>query len=782
MSNAPRDGNYIPSLIGKSDADNTPIVLEADPATKRLKVTAVVTSGAGGSQYTEDEPATADPVGTAVNLVRKDTPAAITTTDGDNIAQRGTNYGAAYAQIVTSTGTFVDTFGGGAQYTEGDTDASITGTALMFESGTDNIAVAGDGNPLPVTLNGTVAVQIQDTFAGTTGGGVEADALRVTVANDSTGVLSVDDNGSSLTVDNAALTELASAINSNLVDVNIVSGAGSGGTAAADDADFTAGTTQGTPSMGVYESTPTSVTDGDLGTVGITSGRRLKTSATIDAALPAGTNNIGDVDVLSSALPTGASTSAKQDTIIGHVDGIEGLLTTIDGDTGTIAGAVVGTEMQVDVVAALPAGNNNIGDVDVASSALPTGASTSANQTTIIGHLDGVEGLLTTIAGDTTDIETAVELIDDTVATLGTDTYTEAATKGLVIGAVRRDADTTLVGTTNEVAPLQVDANGRLKVEAFSGEALPVTLTSTTVTGTVAVTQSGTWDEIGINDSGNSITVDNGGTFATQVDGAALTALQLIDDTVYTDDTSTHATGTSKGTGIMAVAAPTDASVDANDIGMVAMTTARALKNDLTTIAGTAAVNGSGTATGALRVELPTNGTGVIATVGAVTAITNALPAGTNGIGKLTANSGVDIGDVDVTSISAGSNLVGDVGIQPRTTNGFDTFMASGSDGSSILVATAQAAKAAAGKVFGYYIYNPESAVTFVHFYNTAQGSVTVGTTNPLFTLPIPPTSAANLMSEIGITFGTAITVAATTTAGGNTAPATGVSLTLWYK
>ena len=39
------------------------------------------------------------------------------------------------------------------------------------------------------------------------------------------------------------------------------------------------------------------------------------------------------------------------------------------------------------------------------------------------------------------------------------------------------------------------------------------------VTGTVAVTQSGTWDEVGINDSGNSITVDNGGTFAVQAAG-----------------------------------------------------------------------------------------------------------------------------------------------------------------------------------------------------------------------------------------------------------------------
>ena len=40
---------------------------------------------------------------------------------------------------------------------------------------------------------------------------------------------------------------------------------------------------------------------------------------------------------------------------------------------------------------------------------------------------------------------------------------------------------------------------------------------------------------------------------------------------------------------------------------------------NLVGINGTAPVTGSGTATGALRVELPTNGTGVIATVGTIT-------------------------------------------------------------------------------------------------------------------------------------------------------------------
>lgn len=89
------------------------------------------------------------------------------------------------------------------------------------------------------------------------------------------------------------------------------------------------------------------------------------------------------VSAASLPLPTGASTAANQTTIIGHVDGIEALLTTIDADTSSVAGAVAGTEMQVDVVASLPAGTNaigklaansgvDIGDVDVTSVPQPT--------------------------------------------------------------------------------------------------------------------------------------------------------------------------------------------------------------------------------------------------------------------------------------------------------------------------------------------------------------------------------------------------------------------------
>jgi hypothetical protein len=46
-----------------------------------------------------------------------------------------------------------------------------------------------------------------------------------------------------------------------------------------------------------------------------------------------------------------------------------------------------------------------------------------------------------------------------------------------------------------------------------------------------------------------------------------------------------------------------------------------------------------------------------------VKSITDALPAGSNAIGKLAANSGVDIGDVDVKSIAAGDNNIGNVDV-----------------------------------------------------------------------------------------------------------------------
>ena len=140
------------------------------------------------------------------------------------------------------------------------------------------------------------------------------------------------------------------------------------------------------------------------------------------------------VDISSSALPSGAATSALQ--TAGN-----NILTTIDADTSLLAGAVSGTELQVDVVASLPAGTNaigklsansgvDIGDVDVLSSALPTGAATSALQTT-------ANGILTTIDADTSILAGAVS---------GTEVQVDVLTSALPSGAATSALQTTANG------------------------------------------------------------------------------------------------------------------------------------------------------------------------------------------------------------------------------------------------------------------------------------------------------------------------------------------------
>ena len=67
--------------------------------------------------------------------------------------------------------------------------------------------------------------------------------------------------------------------------------------------------------------------------------------ADIISALPAGTNNIGDVDVLSSALPSGASTLAEQQTQTAALAAIQTAIEILDN-------IVAGSEAQVDIVSA----------------------------------------------------------------------------------------------------------------------------------------------------------------------------------------------------------------------------------------------------------------------------------------------------------------------------------------------------------------------------------------------------------------------------------------------
>lgn len=103
----------------------------------------------------------------------------------------------------------------------------------------------------------------------------------------------------------------------------------------------------------------------------------------------------------------------------------------------------------------------------------------------------------------------------------------------------------------------------------------------------------------------------------------------------------------------------------------------------------------------------------------------------------------------------------------------------------SALFATVVAIKASAGKLYGYNLYNPNTSTVFIQFFDAATGSVTLGTTAPKFSLALPSNTNAFVGLDtnfpIGITFSTAISAAATTTAAGSVAPSTGLVTNIWY-
>jgi len=206
--------------------------------------------------------------------------------------------------------------------------------------------------------------------------------------------------------------------------------------------------------------------------------------------------------------------------------------------------------------------------VDALSSALPSGAATAANQSTIIGHVDGIETLLTAANVDHAAIEVLLTAID---------------------------ADTDAIKTAVQVLDDWDDSNYANVNINLAGSDAP--------TGGGA--ESGALRVTLANDSTGVVSVDDGGGALT-VDGTVTANLSATDNAVL-DSILT------KNTEI-------DAVLDTIKVDTEAIETAVELLDN--------AISGS-----EMQVD-----------------VVGSLPAGSAAIGKLAANSGVDIGDVDVTS------------------------------------------------------------------------------------------------------------------------------------
>ncbi len=324
--------------------------------------------------------------------------------------------------------------------------------------------------------------------------------------------------------------------------------------------------------------------------------------------------------------------------------------------TGTLNVGTVTTVTTVAAVTAisnaLPAGNNNIGDVDVAS--LPALAAGNNN----IGDVD-----IASIAAGDNNIGN-VDVVSLPALAAGTNNIGDVDVLTIAAGDNNiGNVDIVTVPTD----PFGANADAASATGSISAKLRFIASTGIPITGTVTV---------------GSHAVTNAGTFVTQENGAALTALQLIDNTIFADDAA-FTIGTSSVS--MMGATVDEASTDSADEGDAVAVRATADRKLITT-------------------------TYAHATAGGATPYYNL--------------------DCDETE---------------------------------------DAIKASAGKLFWVHAMNLSNAKRYLKFYNATTANVTVGTTTPVLSFPIPTMADTNgagfaiNFGDMGVTFDTAITVAATT-------------------
>jgi len=677
--------------IGNVDVVTLPALVAGTANIGDVDVLSVV-PGTGASNLGKevDTPRLASDVGVEVLGVRNDTPGSLVTVDGD------------YAPFqVDSLGRLriaVDAIAPGDNNI-GNVDVV---TLPAIPAGSNNI---GDVDVLTVPAP-----------LSTTGGGTEATALRVTVASDSTGVLSVDDNGGSLTVDGTV--SVTGAVDTELTTDDLDTGVGTDTRAVVGIVGSKSGGAQLIP--------------GDA-----TAGLKVDLGADNDvtvASIAAGDNNIGNVDVVT--LPPLVAGSAN----IGDVD-----ILTVPAPLNTTGGGTEAAALRVTIAndsTGVVSVDDNGGSITV-DGAITANAGTNLNTSALALEAGGN---LATVAG-------AVKAED---AVHGT------GDSGVMALGVRKDTGAAIAGTDGDYSPLQVDSSGNLRVNVAAGGAgdgaildgvtssikatvldftnsnpLAVRLSDTngdyvaagagtqyteddaaavnpvggqtiarrrdslasetttdgdntalncTAKGELYVKQT---DAVPVTDNSGSLTVDNAGTFAVQVSSALPLGSNNIGDvdvlTLPSLPTGSNNIGDVDVLTLPALVAGTANIGDVDVLTVIPGVGATNLGKAIDTAAG---ATDTGVAILAVRddaltaltpietdyVPLRTDANGAVWThddvLDAALAgselqvdVVGALPAGTNAIGKLVANSGVDIGDVDVTSIAPGDNNIGNVDV-----------------------------------------------------------------------------------------------------------------------
>lgn len=274
------------------------------------------------------------------------------------------------------------------QIHDGTDEFAVTSGKPIFVSlsdGTDTSLIDGSGN-LNVILAANSGTDIGDVDVASVpaplnvvGGGTEATALRVTLANDSTGLVSIDDGGGTITVDGT---------------VSITGDA-------VDDAAFTIATDKVMVIGAIAdEAASDSVDEGDQGAIRMGLDRillvRPVANSGVDigdvdvATIAAGDNNIGNVDIVTVPAPlstTGGGTEATALRVTIANDSTGTVTVDDGGSTISIDGTLTGITNDVNIAdggntITVDASNLDIRTITKATDSIQISKDTSANSET----------------------------------------------------------------------------------------------------------------------------------------------------------------------------------------------------------------------------------------------------------------------------------------------------------------------------------------------------------------------------------------------------------------
>lgn len=255
---------------------------------------------------------------------------------------------------------------------------------------------------------------------------------------------------------------------------------------------------------------------------------------------------------------------------------------------------------------------------------------------------------------------------------------------------------------------------------------------------------------------------------------ASVTALQV------TQGSTTSGQKGSLMQGAVTTAAPTYTTAQTSPLSL---TTAGALRSDLTTIAGTTVDVNSGTkSAGTQRVVLATDQPALTnalkvdpsAVTSPISAASLPLPTGASTAAKQPALGTAGTPSADVLTVQGAASMTA-LKVDPSgvtspvsiaaTVKTTQTPTTSGGYSVSRLLSAATtnatSVKASAGQVYGFYLFNSAAYTVFLKLYNKASAP-TVGTDTPFMTIPVPAGGGAVADWDSGIALGTGIAFAIT--------------------